>query len=95
MLVKLLLICNTIGLAKLVKHSDHHGYHDGSVHSSKPQIYETSAYPQKTPLSHEEEGYWETEGLKEDTRDYPSSVISSHQEEREDFEAASPQSQNG
>ncbi|NXW48744.1 MMRN2 protein, partial [Nyctiprogne leucopyga] len=95
MLVKLLLICNTIGLAKLVKHSDHHGYHDGSVHSSKPQIYETSAYPQKTPMSHEEEGYWEAEGLREDTQDYPSSVISSHQEEREDFEAVSPQSRNG
>ena len=95
MLVKLLLICNTIGLAKLVKHSDHHGYHDGSVHSSKPQIYKTSAYPQRTALSHKEEGYWEVEGLREDTQDYPSSVISSHQEEREDFEAASPQSRNG
>ncbi|XP_032849988.2 multimerin-2 isoform X2 [Tyto alba] len=93
MLVKLLLICNTIGLAKLVKHSAHHGDHDGSVHSSKPQIYETAAYPQRTP--HEEEGYWEAEGLREDTPDYPSSVISSHQEEREDFEAASPQSRNG
>ncbi|XP_051473129.1 multimerin-2 isoform X2 [Apus apus] len=93
MLVKLLLICNTIGLAKLVKHSDYHGYHDGSVHSSKPQIYETSAYPQRTPLSHEEEGYWETEQLMEKTQYYPSSVISSHQEE--DFEAASPQSRNG
>ncbi|KAM6130072.1 LOW QUALITY PROTEIN: multimerin-2 [Phoenicopterus ruber ruber] len=95
MLVKLLLICNTIGLAKLVKHSDHHGYHGGSVHSSKPQIYETSAYPQKTPLSHREEGYWEAEGLREDSQYYPSSMISSHQEKREDFEAASPQSRNG
>ncbi|NXE21708.1 MMRN2 protein, partial [Ardeotis kori] len=93
MLVKLLLICNTIGFAKLVKHSGHHGYHDGSVH--KPPIYETSAYPQRTPLSHEEEGYWEAEGLREDTQDYSSSVISSHQEEREDFEAVSPQSRNG
>ncbi|XP_030343351.1 multimerin-2 isoform X1 [Strigops habroptila] len=94
MLVKLLLICNTIGLAKLVKHSDHHGYHDGSVHSSQPQIHETSAYPRRT-LSHEEEGYWEAEGLREDTQDYHSSVISSHQEEREDFQAMSPQSRNG
>lgn len=93
MLVKLLLICNTIGLATLVKHSDHHGYHDGSVH--KPRIYETSAYHQRTPPSQEEESYWEAEGLREDTQDYPSSMISSHQEEREDFEAAGPQSRNG
>ncbi|NXT21368.1 MMRN2 protein, partial [Syrrhaptes paradoxus] len=94
MLVKLLLICNTIGLAKLVKHSDHHGYHGGSAHSSKPQIYDTSAYPQLTPLSREE-GYWEAEGPRDNTQDYPSSVISSHQEQREDFEAASSQSRNG
>ncbi|KAM6389998.1 multimerin-2 [Pluvialis apricaria] len=93
MLVKLLLVCHAIGLAKLVKHSDHHGYHDGSVH--KPQIYDASAYPQRTPLSHEEDGYWEAGGLREDAQDYPSSTISAHQEEREDFEAASPQSQNG
>ncbi|KFQ37092.1 Multimerin-2, partial [Mesitornis unicolor] len=64
-------------------------------HSSKPQLHETSAYPQRTPLAHGEEGYWGAEGLKEDTQDYPSSVISSHQEEREDFEAVSPPSQNG
>ncbi|XP_017937062.2 multimerin-2 isoform X1 [Manacus vitellinus] len=94
MLVKLLLLCNTIGLAKLVEHSDHRGHHDGSGHSSKPRVYETSAYPLRTPLSHQE-GYWEAEGLREDTQDYPSSVISSHQEERGDFEAASPQSRNG
>ncbi|NXT50477.1 MMRN2 protein, partial [Pluvianellus socialis] len=93
MLVKVLLICNAIGLAKLVIHSDHHGYRDGSV--QKPRIYETSAYPQRTPLSHKEDGYWEAEGLREDGQDYPSSMISSHQEEREDFEAASPQSRNG
>ncbi|NXA08097.1 MMRN2 protein, partial [Sapayoa aenigma] len=93
MLVKLLLFCNTIGLAKLVEH--HHGYHDGSVHSSKPRIYETHAHPQRTSPSHQEEGYWEAEGLREDTQDYPSSVISSHQEERGDFEAASPESRNG
>ncbi|NXF06658.1 MMRN2 protein, partial [Smithornis capensis] len=95
MLVKLLLVCNTIGLAKLVEHSDHNGYRDGSVHSSKPQIYETSAHPQRTSLSHQEEGYWEAEGLREDAQDYSSSVISSHQEERGDFEAASPESRNG
>ncbi|KFW76083.1 Multimerin-2, partial [Manacus vitellinus] len=63
-------------------------------HSSKPRVYEASAYPLRTPLSHQE-GYWEAEGLREDTQDYPSSVISSHQEERGDFEAASPQSRNG
>ncbi|XP_050192579.1 multimerin-2 isoform X1 [Myiozetetes cayanensis] len=95
MLVKLLLLCNTIGLAKLAEHSAHRGHHDGSVHSSKPRIYDTSAHPQRTPLSHQEEGYWEAEGLREDTQDYPSSVISSHQEERGDFEAASPQPRNG
>ncbi|XP_027751757.1 multimerin-2 isoform X2 [Empidonax traillii] len=95
MLVKLLLLCNTIGLAKLAERSDHRGHHDGSVHSSKPRLYDTSAHPQRTPLSHQEEGYWEAEGLREDTQDYPSSVISSHQEERGDFEAASPQSRNG
>ncbi|XP_054238188.1 multimerin-2 [Indicator indicator] len=94
MLVKLVLICNIIGLAKLVKHSDHRGYHDGSVHSSQLHVSETSAYPQRTPLSHEEEGYWEAEGLRENTQDYPSSVIS-HQEEKEDFEAVAPQSRNG
>ncbi|NWW74130.1 MMRN2 protein, partial [Climacteris rufus] len=94
MLVKLLLICSTIGLAKLVEHADHHGHHDGSVHSSKPRVYETSAHPQRTPLSPQGEGYWEAEGLREDDQDYPSSVISPHQEERGDFEAASP-SRNG
>ncbi|NWR31305.1 MMRN2 protein, partial [Tachuris rubrigastra] len=95
MLAKLLLLCSTIGLAKLVEPSEHRGHHDGLVHSSKPRIYDTSAYPQRTPLSHQEEGYWEAEGLREDTQDYPSSVISSHQEERGDFEAVSPQSRNG
>ncbi|NWS67629.1 MMRN2 protein, partial [Crotophaga sulcirostris] len=93
MLVKLLLICNTIALAKVVKHSDQQGHHDGSVH--KPRIYETSAHPQRSPQSHEEAGFWDAEGLREDTRDYPSSLIFSHQEERENFEAASPQSRNG
>jgi len=93
MLVKVLLICNTIGLAKLGKHSDHHGYRDGSVH--KPRVYESSAYPQRTPLAHAEEGYWEAAGLRDNTQDYPSSAISSRQEEREDFEAASPQPRNG
>ncbi|NXN62543.1 MMRN2 protein, partial [Rynchops niger] len=93
MLVKLLLICNAIGLAKLVKHSDYHGYHDGSVH--KPRIHETSAHPRRTPLSHEEDAYWEAEGLREDTQDYPSSMISPHQDERRDLEAVSPQFRNG
>ncbi|XP_053927286.1 multimerin-2 isoform X2 [Cuculus canorus] len=92
MLVKLLLIYNTIALAKVVKHSDQQGYRDGSVH--EPRIYESSAYFQRSPLSHKEEGYWEAEGLREDAGDYPSSTIS-HQEEGEDFEAASLQSRNG
>ncbi|NXM20137.1 MMRN2 protein, partial [Ploceus nigricollis] len=94
MLVKLLLVCSTVGLAKLVEHADHHGYRDGSVHSLKPPVHETSAHPQRTPLPRQE-GYWEAEGLREDTQDYPSSVISSHQEEREDLEAASTQPRNG
>lgn len=94
MLVKLLLVCSTVGLAKLVEHADHHGYRDGSGHSLKPPVHETSVHPQRAPLPHQE-GYWEAEGLREDTQDYPSSVISSHQEERGDLEAASPQSRNG
>ncbi|NWR41574.1 MMRN2 protein, partial [Regulus satrapa] len=94
MLVKLLLVCSTVGLAKLVEHADHHGYRDGSTHSVKPRAHESSAHPQRSPLPHQE-GYWEAEGLREDTQDYPSSVISSHQEERRDFEAASPQPRNG
>ncbi|NWT84082.1 MMRN2 protein, partial [Lanius ludovicianus] len=94
MLVKLLLVCSTVGLAQLVEHAAHHGYRDGSVHSLKPQVHETSAHPQRT-LPHQEEGYWEAEGLREDTQDYPSSMVSSHQEGRGDFEAASPQSRNG
>ncbi|NXY30393.1 MMRN2 protein, partial [Pomatorhinus ruficollis] len=94
MLVKLLLVCSTVGLAELVAHAAHHGYRDGSLHSLKPRAHETSAHPQRTPLPRQE-GYWEAEGLREDTQDYPSSVISSHQEERGDFEAASPQPQNG
>ncbi|KFO65989.1 Multimerin-2, partial [Corvus brachyrhynchos] len=64
-------------------------------HSLKPRVHETSAHPQRAPLPRQEEGYWEAEGLREDTQDYPSSVVSSHQEERGDFEAASPQSRNG
>ncbi|XP_069719588.1 multimerin-2 isoform X2 [Phaenicophaeus curvirostris] len=92
MLVKLLLIYNTIALAKVVKHSDQQGHRGDSVH--EPRIYESSTYPQKSPLSHKEEGYWEAEGLREDARDYPSSMIS-HQEEREDFETTSLQSRNG
>ncbi|KFV19970.1 Multimerin-2, partial [Tauraco erythrolophus] len=61
----------------------------------KPRISETSAYPQRTPLSNEKEGYWESERLRDNTQDYPSSMVSSHQEEREDLEAVSPQSRNG
>ncbi|XP_037997012.1 multimerin-2 isoform X2 [Motacilla alba alba] len=94
MLVKLLLVCSTVGLAKLVEHADHHGDRDGSVHSLKPRVHESSAHPQRTPLPRQE-GYWEAEGFREDTQDYPSSVISSHQEERGDLEAASPQPRNG
>ncbi|CAN8216614.1 unnamed protein product [Coccothraustes coccothraustes] len=94
MLVKLLLVCSTVGLAKLVEHADHHGDRDGSTHSVKPRLHETSAHPQRTPVPHQE-GYWQAEGLREDTQDYPSSVISSHQEERADLEAASPQPRNG
>lgn len=92
--MRLLLVCSTVGLAKLVEHADHHGHGDGSVHSLKPRAQETSAHPQRTPLP-SQEGYWEAEGLREDTQDYPTGVISSHQEERGDFEAASPQSRNG
>lgn len=92
MLGKLLLLCSTVGVAKLVRHTDHHGYLDDSLHSLKPQMPETSAYPQRTPLPHEEEGYWEAEGLREGTQDYPPSVISSHHGEREDLEAAKSQS---
>ncbi|NWV67130.1 MMRN2 protein, partial [Malurus elegans] len=96
MLVKLLLlVCSTGGLAKLVEHTAHHGHADVSGHSLKPRVHETSARPQRTPLARQEEGYWEAEGHREDTPDYPSSVISSHQEERGDFEAVSPQSRNG
>ncbi|NWR04787.1 MMRN2 protein, partial [Paradoxornis webbianus] len=94
MLVKLLLVCSTVGLAKLVAHAAHHGYGDGSLHSLKPRAHETSAHPQRAPLPRQE-GYWEAEGLREDTQDYPSSVISSHQEDRGDSEAASPQPRNG
>ncbi|NXI49485.1 MMRN2 protein, partial [Chloroceryle aenea] len=95
MLVQLLLLCSTPGLARLVKHSDYHGHHDGAVQSKKPPISETSAHLQRTALSHREEGYWEAEGLREDARDYPSSMIPSHREERQEFEAESPQPQNG
>ncbi|NXY54484.1 MMRN2 protein, partial [Callaeas wilsoni] len=94
MLVRLLLVCGTVGLAKLAERADHHGHRDGSVHSLKPRVHETSAHPQRTPLPRQE-GYWEAAGLREDTHDYPPSGISSHQEERGDFEAASPQSRNG
>ncbi|XP_063262101.1 multimerin-2 isoform X2 [Prinia subflava] len=93
MLVKLLLVCSTVGLAKL-EHAAHRRHRDGSVHSLEPPAHGTSAHPQRTPLPRQE-GYWEPEGLREDTQDYPSSVIFSHHEERGDFEGASPQPQNG
>lgn len=94
MLVKLLLVCSAVALAEPVQHADHHGHRDGSVHSLKPRGHESSEQPHRTPLPRQE-GYWEAEGLREDTQDYPSSVISSHQEERGDLEAASPQPRNG
>ncbi|XP_056350594.1 multimerin-2 isoform X2 [Oenanthe melanoleuca] len=89
MLVKLLLLCSTVGLAKLAEGAAHRGYRDGSGHSLEPRLHETPAHPQRTPLPRQG-GYWEAEGLREDTQDYPSSVISSQQ-----FEAASPQPRNG
>ncbi|NXM81978.1 MMRN2 protein, partial [Oenanthe oenanthe] len=89
MLVKLLLVCSTVGLAKLAEGAAHRGYRDGSGHSLEPRLHETPAHPQRTPLPRQG-GYWEAEGLREDTQDYPSSVISSQQ-----FEAASPQPRNG
>ncbi|NXO72280.1 MMRN2 protein, partial [Phainopepla nitens] len=94
MLVKILLVCSAVGLAKLVEHADRHGHHDGAVHSLKPPAHETSAQPQRAPLPRQE-GHWEAEGLREETQDYPSSVISSHQEDRGDFEAGSPQPRTG
>ncbi|NXW76750.1 MMRN2 protein, partial [Hirundo rustica] len=94
MLVKLLLVCSTVGLAKQVEHAAHHGHRDGSVHGLKPPAQDTSAQPQRTPVPRQE-GYWEAEGLGEEAQDYPSSAIISHQEERGDLEAASPQPQNG
>ncbi|XP_032922605.1 multimerin-2 isoform X2 [Catharus ustulatus] len=94
MLVQLLLVCSTVGLAKLGGRAAHHGYRDGSVHSLQPRAHETSAHPQRPPLPRQG-GSWEAERLREDTQDYPSGVISSHQEDRGDFEAASPQPRNG
>ncbi|NWY67257.1 MMRN2 protein, partial [Erithacus rubecula] len=83
MLVRLLLVCSTVGLAE---GTAHRGYRDGSGHSLEPRVHETPARPQRT-LPHQG-GHWE------DTQNYPSSVIS-HQEERGDFGAASPQPRNG
>ncbi|NXX92999.1 MMRN2 protein, partial [Centropus bengalensis] len=93
MLVKLLLVCNTIALAQGVRPSEQQGHREASVH--KPRIYDISAYPQRSPLPRQEEGYWEAEGLREDTRNDPSSPTSSHQGEGEEFEAASPQPRDG
>ncbi|NXU49993.1 MMRN2 protein, partial [Turnix velox] len=92
MLAKLLLISNAIGLAKLLTHPHHHHRdHAAALHNP----HEISANPQRHPLSHQQDGHWETEGLKEDAEDYPSSMVSSHQEEREDVGAGSPQFPNG
>ncbi|NWX82885.1 MMRN2 protein, partial [Nothoprocta pentlandii] len=93
MLVQFLLIYNMIGVAKLDKHLIHHGHRDGSLHSSEPQMSEMSPYPQRAPQA-AGGGYWEAEVLGGDAQDYPSSSISSHQEEREDVETESPQSRN-
>ncbi|KAI1231675.1 hypothetical protein IHE44_0007753 [Lamprotornis superbus] len=90
MLVRFLLVCSTAGLARLAEHTAHRG----SVHSFQPPAQESSAHPQRTPLPRQA-GHWDTGGLREDTQDFPSSVISSYQEDKGDFEAASPQPQNG
>ncbi|NXA36654.1 MMRN2 protein, partial [Eudromia elegans] len=92
MLVKFLLIYNMIGVAKLGRHPNHEGYRDGSLHGSKPQMHETSRDAQWTPQ--QADGYWEAQVLRGDTQDYPSSSISSQQEEREDFETERLQSRN-
>ncbi|XP_021254452.1 multimerin-2 isoform X2 [Numida meleagris] len=94
MLVKVLLICNTIGLAKLARHIDHHGYHDVLMHSSKSQNHKTPTHPERT-LLHEEEGSWEAAGRRADVADYPASISYPHQGETEQLEAASPPSRSG
>lgn len=94
MLVKVLLICNTIGLAKLARHVDHHGYHSAPMHGSKAQSHETPTDPERALLQ-EEEGSWEAAGHRADVPDYPVSIAYPHQEEREQLEAASPPSRNG
>lgn len=94
MLVKVLLICNTIGLAKLARHVDHHGYHSAPMHGSKAQSHETPTDPER-PLLQEEEGSWEAAGRRADVPDYPVSIAYPHQGEREQLEAASPPSRNG
>ncbi|XP_032636571.1 multimerin-2 [Chelonoidis abingdonii] len=92
MIVKFLLLCVSIGRVELVTHSRNHGYEDGSFHNSKTSIYGTSTYPQLFPMSQED---WEMEKLKEETPDHLSSTITSHQGEREDSDAGTPQSRNG
>lgn len=94
MLVKVLLICNTIGLAKLARHIDHHGYHDVPMHGSKAQSHQIPTDLERTLLQ-EEEGSWEAAGRRADVPEYPVSIAYPHQGEREQLEAVSPPSQNG
>ncbi|NXJ16330.1 MMRN2 protein, partial [Odontophorus gujanensis] len=94
MLVKVLLICNTIGLAKLARHADHHSYHNVLMHGSKPQSQETPRDPERALLQ-EGEGSWEAAGHWADVPDHPASIAYPHQGESEQLETASPPSQNG
>ncbi|NXR78436.1 MMRN2 protein, partial [Pycnonotus jocosus] len=87
MLVRLLLVCSTVGLARL-EHAAHRGYRDGPGHSPEPPAPDTPAQPQRAPLPRQE-GFWE------DPQDYPSSVISSQQESRNGFGAGNSQPRNG
>ncbi|XP_015721502.1 multimerin-2 [Coturnix japonica] len=93
MLVKVLLICNTIGLVKLTRHIDHHGYHNVPMHGSKGQSHETPTDTERALL--EGEGSWEAAGHRADVPDYLVSITYPHQGEREQLEAAGPPSQNG
>lgn len=93
MLVKVLLICNTIGLVKLTRHIDHHGYHNVPMHGSKGQSHETPTDTERALL--EGEGSWEAAGHRADVPDYLVSITYPHQGEREQLEAAGPPAQNG
>ncbi|NXC47887.1 MMRN2 protein, partial [Penelope pileata] len=92
MLLKALLICSTVGLAELLRHTNQHWYHH--VHSPKPRDGKTSAAEEPSQHVPGEEGYWETEG-REDAREYPAAITYPHQGETEQLGAASPQSRNG